>query len=106
MREALPWLVVAGLIVFGRPRPPASDRSSTSTPRRPAPAPPPAPLVAYLYQLPADGYETVRLGVAREPGGRPEERGIFSNPAAALKVIKDSGWALGWPDVRQLKERP
>lgn len=97
----LPWLI-AGWILFG-PRLKAAARPPSTS----APPPPQAPpLVAYIYQLPDDAFETVRMAIAEQPGGTPREMGIFSSEANALKVVQENGWALAWPGVQQLKERP
>jgi hypothetical protein len=106
--DLLPWLIGVW-IVFGR-KPAAVSSSQTSTT---SPPPRTVPLVAYLYQLPGDGYETVRVAVGQQPEGaidkteRPVEMGIFSNEAEALRlVVQPKGYALAWPGVRQLEERP
>lgn len=107
MGEVLPWLIV-GWLILGRQRAPASASSTSklvpSTPAR----------VAYLYQLPGDGYETVRVAVS--PGqpvedaldqARPSEVGIFANEAQALALlVHPKGWMLAWPGVKQLQDRP
>ena len=107
MHELLPWLIGAWL-VFGRR--PAPARSSTSTPT-PSTPPRTAPRVAYLYQLPDDGYETVRVAVSNQPDAaiddaRPVPMGIFSNEANALALVHSKGWALAWPGVKQLPDHP
>jgi hypothetical protein len=62
--------------------------------------------VAYIYRLPGDGYETTRMALAQPPEGRPQEMGIFSSPAAALDLVREEGWVLAWPEVRELTEAP
>ncbi len=105
MREMLPWLIGAW-ILFGRK--PAPSASSTS---KPAPSTLP-PLVAYLYQLPTDGYETVRVALGKQPHdamdqSRPQEVGIFANEADALALlVHPKGYALAWPGVKQLAAPP
>ncbi len=105
MGNLLPWLIGAWILLGGRRSAPAS-----STPQ-PAPSTAPPP-VAYLYQLPDDGYETVRVAVGRQPGdamdqARPSEVGIFANEAQALALlVHPKGMALAWPGVRQLQVRP
>ncbi len=108
MSEILPWLIGAWL-VFGRR--PAPAQSSTSKPAPSSTPPRTAPRVAYLYQLPDDGYETVRVSVSNQPdaaidNARPIEMGIFSNEANALALVHSKGWALAWPGVKQLPDRP
>lgn len=46
--------------------------------------------VAFLYQLPQDGFTTTRLAVSRG-GDDPSEMGIFSSPDAAIKVAQGMG---------------
>lgn len=106
--RALPWLIVGWILLGGR-KPAAASQSSTSTPS-PSAAP---PRVAYLYQLPGDGYETVRVAVSNgQPveaaidQAHPLEMGIFSNEANALALVHSKGWALAWPGVKQLPDRP
>lgn len=106
MRELLPWLIGAWVLLGGR-RPAAASSTSKPTPSSTLP-----PLVAYLYQLPSDGYETVRVAVGKQPGdamdqSRPTEVGIFASEAQALALlVQPKGMALAWPGVRQLAERP
>lgn len=104
--DFLPWLIGA-YILFGRKPAASTPPSSTSPPPRTV------PLVAYLYQLPGDSYETVRVAVGQQPEGaidateRPTEMGIFSSEAEALRLlVQPKGWALAWPGVRQLEARP
>lgn len=99
------WL--AALLFLGRRDAAAStsSRPSTSPPRRTVPG------VAYLYRLPDDGYETTRVAVALQPDdaaeeSRPVERAIMSSEANALQLVRDNGWALAWPGVRELQDRP
>ena len=84
---------------------PTSPKQSTSPPARTVPH------VAYLYRLPGDGYETTRVAMAAQPDdaseeARPIEMGIFSNEANALALVHSNGWALAWPGVRELEQRP
>lgn len=87
----------------------APSRSSTSTP---APSPTAPPLVAYLYQLPRDGFETVRVALGKHPDDAmdqapPIEVGIFANEAQALALlVHPKGYALAWPGVKQLEAPP
>lgn len=70
------------------------------------------PLVAYLYQLPEDSYETVRVAVGKGADDTaeetpPREVGIFASEAEALRLlVHPGGMALAWPGVRQLQARP
>jgi hypothetical protein len=94
-----PWALIAWLVMKDK-------KAAASTSKKPNGKPaPPAPTRAFLYQLPSDGYETVRMSFA-PPGQRPREMGIFQNEAAALKVAKGKGWKLAWPGVRQLQSAP
>lgn len=104
MGDLLPWLIGAWILVGQRKPAPASSRPSTSPPRT-------VPDVAYLYRLPQDGYETTRVAVAKQPADdvddvRPRERGVFSNEANAMKLVRDNGWSLAWAGVRELEDRP
>jgi len=102
------WLIGAYLVFGPRPRAAAAAPTSSNT----SPPPRTVPLVAYLYQLPGDSYETVRVAVGQQPEGaidqteRPVEMGIFSNATNALQLVTSKGWALAWPGVRQLEVRP
>jgi len=108
MREVLPWLIGAWILLGGR-------RASPSSTSKLAPSKAPTPArVAYLYQLPHDGYETVRVAVspsqpvedALDHAG-PSEVGIFANEAQALALlVHPKGWALAWPGVKQLAAPP
>jgi hypothetical protein len=102
------WLIGAWILLGRKPAP----ASSTS---KPAPLPTAAPpRVAYLYQLPGDAYETVRVAVSSQANpvedaidqAHPIEMGIFSNEANALALVHSKGWALAWPGVKQLPDRP
>lgn len=104
MREVLPWLIGGWILLGGR-------RAAQSSTSKPAPLTAP-PLVAYLYQLPTDGYETVRVAVGKQPASAvdevpPVEVGIFSSEANALsQLVHPKRWALAWPGVRRLEGPP
>lgn len=106
MREILPWLIGAW-ILLGRTS--APSKSSTS---KPAPSPSTPPLVAYLYQLPSDAFDTVRVALGQHPDDAidqapPVEVGIFANEAQALALlVHPKGYALAWPGVKQLAAPP
>jgi hypothetical protein len=106
MREVLPWLIGAWILFGRKPAPPGSSTS------KPATSPTSPPPVAYLYQLPTDSYETVRVAVGRQPDDAidrapPKEVGIFANEAAALALlVHPKGYALAWPGVKQLAAPP
>lgn len=101
--RVLPWLIVGYILL--RPRAQPAAAAVPAKPKR-AWEQPKAPSVAYMYRLPEDSYETTRLALQQAPDGPIQEMGIFSSPANALSLINDEGWALAWPEVRELKERP
>lgn len=101
------WL--GAILLLGRRPAAAAGPTSSST----SPPPRTVPLVAYLYQLPQDGYSTVRVAVGQQPEGaidpheRPTEMGIFASEADALRLlVQPKGYALAWPGVRQLEVAP
>lgn len=99
MTRWLPLLIVGALLLGGR-----AATKATTTARAPEPQPPPGPQTfAYLYRLPGDAYETVRMasGVG---GAKPVEMGIFAAPAAAVAVAHANGWRLAWEGVREMEK--
>lgn len=101
MEKLFPWLIVAWLL-YGRKRGPST---ATPTQQQQPPTSPKPPPLAYIYQLPDDGYATVRMAFG-QPDQPPREMGIFGSEAEALKVAKSKGWQLAWQGTRQLSERP
>jgi hypothetical protein len=62
--------------------------------------------VAFLYQLPDDGFTTTRMAVS-SGGDDPKEMGVFGTPDAAIRVATSNGWTIAHGgQVLALKNKP
>jgi hypothetical protein len=89
-----PLLLLAGLAYLSRKK--RQKRSVAGT----------SQTVAFLYQLPNDGYTTTRVAIS-SGGDEPSEMGIFSTPEKAKSVVQSNGWTIAHDgQVIQLQTRP
>ncbi len=101
------WALGAYWFLTKDDKPKATSSTNGKTGRaRPGKTKPAAPIaMAYLYQLPADGEETVRVAFG-PPGREPREMGIFGSRAKAEEIARGKGWRFAWDGVRQLATVP